>query len=54
LPPGFDNVALGKKEKEAIAAVGRNPNRKEEDVDAATQTPINTLDFGSSPSSSLV
>lgn len=34
LPPGFDLVVLGKKEKEMVIAVGRNPDRKEEDTDA--------------------
>ncbi|KAK3298222.1 uncharacterized protein B0H64DRAFT_471548 [Chaetomium fimeti] len=41
LPRGFDLVVLGKKEKEAVKSVGKNPDRKEEDVDENGQ-PINT------------
>lgn len=41
LPPGFDLVVLGKKEREAVMAVGKNPERKEADVDEAGR-PINT------------
>jgi hypothetical protein len=33
LPPGFDLVVLGKKEREAVKAVGKNPDRREADVD---------------------
>ncbi|KAL2180772.1 uncharacterized protein P884DRAFT_311500 [Thermothelomyces heterothallicus CBS 202.75] len=45
LPRGFDLVVLGKKEREAVKAVGRNPDRKEADVDENGQ-PINTLYVG--------
>ncbi|KAK4247819.1 hypothetical protein C7999DRAFT_14214 [Corynascus novoguineensis] len=41
LPRGFDLVVLGKKEREAVKAVGRNPDRKEADIDENGQ-PINT------------
>ncbi|KAL2261884.1 hypothetical protein VTK26DRAFT_3090 [Humicola hyalothermophila] len=41
LPPGFDLVVLGKKEREAVMACGKNPDRKESDVDANGE-PINT------------
>jgi hypothetical protein len=41
LPRGFDLVVLGKKEKNAVMAVGKNPERKEADVDENGQ-PINT------------
>ncbi|EAQ89938.1 hypothetical protein CHGG_06557 [Chaetomium globosum CBS 148.51] len=41
LPRGFDLVVLGKKEKEAVKAVGKNPDRKEDDVDENGQ-PVNT------------
>ncbi|ROV87078.1 hypothetical protein VSDG_10002 [Cytospora chrysosperma] len=34
LPPGFDLVVLGRKEKDMVIAVGRNPERREEDTDA--------------------
>lgn len=33
LPAFFDNVALGEKERQAIINIGRNPDRKEHDVD---------------------
>lgn len=33
LPRGFDYVVLGKKEREAVKACGKNPDRKEGDVD---------------------
>ncbi|ROW16440.1 hypothetical protein VPNG_02679 [Cytospora leucostoma] len=33
LPPGFDLVVLGRKEKEMVIAVGRNPERREEHND---------------------
>ncbi len=33
LPPGCDYVQLGQREKQAVIAVGRNPNRMERDVD---------------------
>ncbi len=41
LPRGFDLVVLGKKEREAVKAVGKNPDRREADVDENTQ-PVNT------------
>jgi hypothetical protein len=41
LPLGFDLVVLGKKEREAVKAVGKNPDRREADVDAHGR-PINT------------
>lgn len=41
LPRGFDYVVLGKKEKEAVRACGKNPDRREGDVDENGQ-PINT------------
>ncbi|KAK4200293.1 hypothetical protein QBC40DRAFT_225982 [Triangularia verruculosa] len=34
LPKGFDLVVLGKKEREAVKACGKNPDRKEADLDA--------------------
>jgi len=46
LPPSFDSVALGKKEKEVIKGVGRNPDRREHDVDHALNKPTNTLYAG--------
>ncbi|KAI1766016.1 hypothetical protein GGR53DRAFT_237191 [Hypoxylon sp. FL1150] len=33
LPPGFDQVALGQKEKDAVMNCRKNPNRREDDVD---------------------
>jgi hypothetical protein len=33
LPRGFDYVVLGKKEREAVKACGKNPDRKEGDID---------------------
>ena len=33
LPPGFDLVLLGKKERDKVIAVGKNPDRKEDDID---------------------
>ncbi|KAI1087385.1 hypothetical protein F5B19DRAFT_497421 [Rostrohypoxylon terebratum] len=33
LPPGFDQVALGQKEKASVIKCGRNPDRREDDVD---------------------
>ncbi|KAG5938328.1 hypothetical protein E4U53_008025 [Claviceps sorghi] len=42
LPPGFDLVVLGKKEVEKVLAGGRNPDRKEHDIDDDGQV-INTL-----------
>ncbi|AEO65042.1 uncharacterized protein THITE_2111580 [Thermothielavioides terrestris NRRL 8126] len=41
LPRGFDLVVLGKKEKEAVIACGKNPFRKEADIDENGR-PINT------------
>jgi len=32
LPPSFDLVVLGKKERNAVIACGKNPDRKESDV----------------------
>ncbi|KAI3398620.1 hypothetical protein diail_8968 [Diaporthe ilicicola] len=43
LPPGFDLVVLGRKEKDMVIAAGRNPERKEEDNDPDQGTPRNTL-----------
>lgn len=34
MPAGFDLVVLGRKEKDMVTASGRNPDRREEDVDA--------------------
>lgn len=45
LPLSFDYVVLGKKEREAVIACGRNPDRKENDVDESGN-PINTLYTG--------
>ncbi|CAN8100125.1 unnamed protein product [Discula destructiva] len=42
LPPSFDLVVLGKKEKDMVISAGKNPYRREADVDAAGH-PINTL-----------
>lgn len=42
LPPGFDLVVLGRKEKEMVIHAGRNPERREEDMDAAGNV-TNTL-----------
>ena len=33
LPPCFDLVALGSKEKARLIAMGKNPNRREGDID---------------------
>lgn len=33
LPPGFDLVALGKKEVERLLSLGKNPYRKESEID---------------------
>lgn len=41
LPRGFDLVVLGKKEREAVKAVGKNPDRREGDIDENSQ-PVNT------------
>ncbi|KAH8171850.1 hypothetical protein LIA77_08617 [Sarocladium implicatum] len=41
LPPCFDLVALGKKENERLIAMGKNPNRREADLDDQGM-PINT------------
>ncbi|KAI2619730.1 hypothetical protein GGR54DRAFT_603452 [Hypoxylon sp. NC1633] len=32
LPPGFDQIALGQKEKDAVTSCNRNPNRRVEDL----------------------
>ncbi|KAK4166606.1 hypothetical protein QBC43DRAFT_298293 [Cladorrhinum sp. PSN259] len=45
LPRGFDLVVLGKKEREAVKACGKNPDRKEADIDTSDPSkprPINT------------
>ncbi|KAJ4386224.1 hypothetical protein N0V93_009117 [Gnomoniopsis smithogilvyi] len=42
LPPSFDLVVLGRKEKDMVIATGRNPDRREADTDA-NGDPINTL-----------
>lgn len=42
LPPSFDLVVLGKKEKDMVESAGKNPHRREADVDANSR-PINTL-----------
>ncbi|KAL2883919.1 hypothetical protein SGCOL_000554 [Colletotrichum sp. CLE4] len=42
LYPGFDGIALGKKERLALISRGRNPDRKEADVDEATGEPTHT------------
>ncbi|GJC97199.1 MYB dna-binding domain protein [Colletotrichum higginsianum] len=34
LYPGFDGIALGKKERQALISRGKNPDRTEADVDA--------------------
>lgn len=41
LPPSFDLVVLGKKEREAVRAVGKNPDRKEADI-GPDGRPVNT------------
>ncbi|KAI1079637.1 hypothetical protein F5B20DRAFT_159183 [Whalleya microplaca] len=33
LPAGFDQVVLGRKEKDAVISTGRNPDRTEDDID---------------------
>ncbi|KAI1101661.1 hypothetical protein F4804DRAFT_315354 [Jackrogersella minutella] len=33
LPVGFDQIALGQKERDAVIKCGRNPDRKEDDLD---------------------
>ncbi|OAA75460.1 hypothetical protein LEL_07448 [Akanthomyces lecanii RCEF 1005] len=42
LPPGFNHVALGAKEKREVIKAGKNPLRKETDVDIATGQVTNT------------
>ncbi|KAH9437251.1 hypothetical protein MCOR02_000906 [Pyricularia oryzae] len=42
LPPGFDLVLFGRKENEAVINVGKNPHRKESDIDPTTGRPVNT------------
>ena len=46
LPFNWDLVAVSKKERDAILATGRNPDRKEADFDPATNKPTNTLYVG--------
>ncbi|KAI0886098.1 uncharacterized protein GGS22DRAFT_159878 [Annulohypoxylon maeteangense] len=41
LPPGFDQVALGQKEKDSVIKCGRNPNRREDDLDETGQVTSN-------------
>ncbi|KAF4457313.1 hypothetical protein F53441_735 [Fusarium austroafricanum] len=48
LPPNFDDVALGSKEVAKIKGVGKNPYRKEADVDGNGK-PINTEFAESTP-----
>ncbi|OIW30504.1 hypothetical protein CONLIGDRAFT_281864 [Coniochaeta ligniaria NRRL 30616] len=45
LSPGFDLVVLGKKERQAVIACGKNPDRKEADIDDDDQ-PTNTVYVG--------
>lgn len=45
LSPGFDLVVLGKKERQAVIACGKNPDRKEADIDDNDQ-PTNTVYIG--------
>ena len=33
LPPGFDLVALGNKERKRLVSMGKNPDRREKDID---------------------
>ena len=40
LPKGFDDVVLGKKEKDRLIGLGKNPERKEADVQDGR--PVNT------------
>lgn len=42
LPPSFDLVVLGRKERATVIACGKNPDRKEADVDPTTGLPVNT------------
>ncbi|KAI2463577.1 hypothetical protein F4781DRAFT_115424 [Annulohypoxylon bovei var. microspora] len=41
LPPGFDQIALGQKEKDAVIKCGRNPDRREDDLDEDGQVTDN-------------
>ncbi|KAI0109454.1 hypothetical protein F4776DRAFT_401797 [Hypoxylon sp. NC0597] len=41
LPAGFDQVALGQKEKDAVIRCGRNPDRREDDLDEDGQVTNN-------------
>ncbi|KAI1212841.1 uncharacterized protein F4807DRAFT_414787 [Annulohypoxylon truncatum] len=41
LPPGFDQVALGQKEKDLVIKCGRNPDRREDDLDENGQVTSN-------------
>ncbi|KAL1871975.1 hypothetical protein VTK73DRAFT_1805 [Phialemonium thermophilum] len=45
LPPGFDLVVLGKKERQAVIACGKNPDRLESDLDEDNR-PTNTVYLG--------
>lgn len=42
LPPCFDLVALGKKEIARLQALGKNPYRRESEIDVVTRRAINT------------
>lgn len=42
LPPCFDQVALGRKEIAKLESLGKNPFRKESDIDPETGRAINT------------
>lgn len=44
LPPSFDLVVLGKKERNAVIACGKNPDRREADV--LDGHPVNTEHVG--------
>ena len=41
LPPGFDKVLIAKQHRDKIIACGRNPDRREADIDERGR-PINT------------
>lgn len=41
LSAGFDHVVLGRKERKAVEDVGRNPERREADVENGV--PVNTM-----------
>ncbi|PHH67605.1 hypothetical protein CDD83_6500 [Cordyceps sp. RAO-2017] len=42
LPPYFDLVVLGPKEVNKVKGLGKNPKRREHEVDEQTGTPYNT------------